>query len=390
MQVGGRTGGAGGQTFSGRIYLVRAYSSAIGAAKVRQNGKIDRIRYANALTWRGGEGVFGASGNWVDVDAVSEVPGLENAVDLPPGVSKITLGQDHVVASVQARNGCLVQSVPIDATFDMGGHTLTVVGAYQADGTYGFDGIRAARLCLTNGAFKAESIAIGARSDRIVNEKDGWIAQDKAISMGSGSLCVEGPGTTAATRQGLTMEGPFTYLRVAGGAELSCAGALKVYSTKRRKTSSDPYERAKVEVSGAGTMATVGSLYVHGDVDVAVSGGARIGISGSGADSLTLRTGSEIKFTLPENSAADALIATAGGMTVDDEDGGAADSVRLVIDDAAFKGPSQVLVECATDSTEAFQELVNSLSGSKRGRMLIADDGKKLIYRKLGFALIFR
>lgn len=390
VQVGGRTGGAGGQTFSGRIYSVRAYSSAIGEGTVRQNSKIDKIRYANALTWRGGAGVFGASGNWVDVDAVSAVPGLENAVDLPPGVSRITLSQDHVVASMQARNGCVTQSVPIDATIDMGGNTLTVVGAYQADGTYGFDGNRAARLCLTNGAFKAESIAIGALSDRIVNEKDGWIAHDKAISMGSGSLYVEGPGTTATTRQGLTMEGPFTYLRVAGGAELSCAGELKVYSTKRRKTSSDPYERAKVEVAGFGTMATVGSLYVHGDVDVAVSDGARINITGGGADSFRLRTCSELKFTLPEDSLADALITTVGGVTVESSEGGVADQVKFIVDGTSFKGKTQTLIECATDSTAAFERLIANRQGPRKGRLVISADGKRLVYEIPGFSLIIR
>ena len=281
VQVGGRTGGAGGQTFSGRIYSIRAYDSAIAKDKVWQNSKIDKVRYANALTWRGGDGVFGTPGNWIDVGAVQTIPGLENTVDLPPGVSKITIDQNQTVAAMRANNGCVSRGEPIDATIDMGGNTLKVVGAYQADATYGFGGDRFARLTLTNGAFQAESIAIGALSDRVVNDNGDWIAYATALSIGSGSLAMEGPGTTAAIRQELCMEGPFTKLRVAGGAELSCGAGLKVLSTRNRRLSAQPYERSLVEVTGGSTKAVVDSLYVYGDVDFNISDGADVTVNSS-------------------------------------------------------------------------------------------------------------
>ena len=282
VQVGGRS--TGGQNFSGRIYAVRAYSSQLDRDKVYENRKIDDVRYANSMWWNGGDGSFGTVGNWREVDAASAPPGNENTVELPYGTYTITLDQDRTVGAMRARNGNLYYypSRVIDATVDMGGHKLTLVGSYKAEGRSGYNGRRFARLNLTNGTFQAESVRIGMLSDRIVDNYDTWTDYADAFRLGSGSFCVEGPGTTATVRKTVGMEGPCTTFRVAGGATFSCDD-LRVYSTKERDDAypAGKYDRALVEFSGVGTTATLGKFSGYNDVDVVVSNGAAVAINAS-------------------------------------------------------------------------------------------------------------
>ena len=80
--------------------------------------------------------------------------------------------------------------------------------------------------------------------------------------------------------------------------------------------------------------------------------------------------GSRLKFTIPEDGFAATPIVTAGGVHVEpDEDLYAVEPVGLVIDASAFKGDSQTLIKTATDSTTAFQRLIDNVEfvGKKRG-----------------------
>ena len=95
-------------------------------------------------------------------------------------------------------------------------------------------------------------------------------------------------------------------------------------------------------------------------------------------------------LTLPENGFADTPIKTAGGVAVyDDENSAAVDPVKLDIDASAFTGGvGQTLIECATDSTAAFQKLIANKKG--RGKLSIEDGGTKLVWYNPGVMLIIR
>ena len=185
------------------------------------------------------------------------------------------MNKDQTVAALRARNGN-VEKVGqyIDATLDMGGKTFKVFGDYRADAARGVDGHRNASLTLTNGTFKAESVMIGALSDRLETANP-YKDYAYAFARGSGSLIVEGPGTTAAITRNMQLEGPFTRLRVAGGAKFTCGG-LRAYATQ------DGDDRAQFEFTGSGTAVTIGAdgLYVHRDVDMTVSDGASLALTG--------------------------------------------------------------------------------------------------------------
>ena len=282
--VGGRSTGT--QNFTGRIYAARLYDGELSRERVWQNSKIDRMRYANALWWRGGDGMFETLGNWREVDAAVALPGTDNTVELPLGTYKITLGQDQTVGAMRARNGSISYTPRIDATLDMGGHKLTVMGNVEAQGTYGYSSDRFARLSLTNGTFQAEEFRLGATSDLIVDRKDAWIGYTSDFTTpfgnGAGSLSVVGPGTTVTIRKDITMAGPFTSLRVAGGATFACKG-IRAYAQQDR-TSSYPagvYDRMQIEITGEGTTANINDLWIHRDVDFTISDGATVTIPSS-------------------------------------------------------------------------------------------------------------
>ena len=280
VQVGGRSNGS--QNFKGRIYSVRAYENSLDKEIVWQNTKIDMLRYANALKWIGGDGSFGTVGNWRDVDAATSVPGLDNTVDLTvSGTYKITLDQNVTIGAMRARNGHLSYVSGLDATIDMGGKSLTVMGGYQAEASNGFNDRRFARLNLTNGTFKAESVLLGSISDRIADDRATWLNYGQSFTIGSGSFCVDGANTTGSVRKVVQLEGSHTKLRVAGGATFSC-GKLRVYSNQSRHSSypSGVYDRAVVEFTGAGTTARLNGLWATRDADITVGDGAAVTITG--------------------------------------------------------------------------------------------------------------
>ena len=109
------------------------------------------------------------------------------------------------------------------------------------------------------------------------------------------------------------------------------------------------------------------------------------------ADSIRLRTGARLKFTLPPDGFAATPLTTAGGVSVvADEASYAVDPVTLVIDASAFdpdrSGRRQTLLTCATDSTTSLQRLADNLTfvntpARKRGQMFVEDNGTKLVYK---------
>ena len=557
VQVGGRSDGS--VDFRGRIYSVRLYDNVPTSDRMRANGEIDRVRYANPLTWHGpanvvGDGDFETSGNWVSIDQSVQIPGTEHTVNLPYGTYTIRSAGNQTVAAMSARNGN-VEKVGryIDATLDMGGKTFKVIGDYRADSVRGVQGHRNASLTLTNGTFKVgESVQIGALAERITtNPYTDYIT---AFPRGSGSLIMEGANTAADVGWTLTMEGPFTRLRVANGAKLTCGG-IRALATQ----SGD--DRAQIEITGPGTTVAIGQrgLLVHRDVDMTVSDGASftmtgyyanfaplggaanafgrdyfdgapgnssrfiadnatvmltnvpfvvggalysstgsggasftlqnnsklslrgsgmsrfvvgagannansfaennvlnvldgsvfgygeggasarleigicgntsfsgvnvsnatvncvrliagskispaassnnfvhvmgedstVNVSGNGQDSIYLRMGARLKFTIPENGFEDTPVVTAGGVKVEnDEDFFDVDPVKIVIDASAFKGTSQTLVSCVSNSTYYLQRLVSNKEG--KGKLKIVADGTRLVYFKPGTTIILR
>ena len=280
VHVGGRSGV---YSFSGRIYSVRAYSSQLSPEKVYENRKIDEVRYENAVRWNGGDGSFGTVGNWRRVDVAKAVPGTESTVELPYGTYTISLDRDRTVGAMRARNGHVYYFPTrlIDATVNMGGHKLTLMGPYKAESRSGYEDRRFARLNLTNGTFQAESVSIGDLANRIVDNVE-WMGYRDAFLYGSGTFSAEGPNTTVTIRKNVSLEGPCTTLRVAGGATFSC-GDLRIYSTKNLLDSypSGKYDRALAEFTGAGTTVTLGKFCGYNDVDVVVSNGASVVVNAS-------------------------------------------------------------------------------------------------------------
>ena len=121
---------------------------------------------------------------------------------------------------------------------------------------------------------------------------------------------------------------------------------------------------------------------------------ARVDVRSATADSIRLRTGARLKFTLPPDGFAATPLTTAGGVSVvADEASYAVDPVTLVIDASAFdpdrSGRRQTLLTCATDSTTSLQRLADNLTfvntpARKRGQMFVEDNGTKLVYKGIG------
>ena len=127
-------------------------------------------------------------------------------------------------------------------------------------------------------------------------------------------------------------------------------------------------------------------------------------MTGTDADSIKLRAGAQLRFTLPADGFAATPITTAGGVrvVVDADETVQAYSVvpsKLVIDPSAFdadrKGRKQTLLSCATASAESLQRLVDNVefvNASRYGTVTIEDGGTRLVYNGLagGTSLILR
>jgi hypothetical protein len=111
---------------------------------------------------------------------------------------------------------------------------------------------------------------------------------------------------------------------------------------------------------------------------------AKINVTSVTNNSIYLRMGARLKFTIPEDGFAETPLVTAGGVYVErDEDfaaeyGFQVDPVKLVVDDSAFKGDWVTLISCASNSTESLQRLANNRVG--RGRLAVKANGTELVW----------
>jgi hypothetical protein len=130
-----------------------------------------------------------------------------------------------------------------------------------------------------------------------------------------------------------------------------------------------------------------------------VSGAAAsVDVTGTDADSIKLRAGAQLRFSIPAGGFAATPITTAGGVSViaDADESVQSYSVvpsRLVIDASAFDseriGRKQTLLACATDSTASLESLVANVEfvntpRRSQGTVTIEDNGTKLVYKSIG------
>ena len=143
VQIGARLHEWGSYSFSGDVFAIRTYSSALSAAKAAYNFKVDRQRFGLAprsFIWNNvqdeslASGFFSTNGNWKIVKSTSAVPGASDAAVLPDGDYTVTLDDETVVESLSVGAGAkLSLTVPADA----GVVPLTVLSGVTADATAG-------------------------------------------------------------------------------------------------------------------------------------------------------------------------------------------------------------------------------------------------------------
>jgi hypothetical protein len=136
------------------------------------------------------------------------------------------------------------------------------------------------------------------------------------------------------------------------------------------------------------------SYYSSNDYLHVAGPATRIAVSGTDTNSISLRMGSRLAFTLPADGFTATPLATAGGVSVvADEASYAVDPVTLVIDASAFdpdrRGRRQTLLTCVADSTTSLQRLADNLTfvntpARKRGQVFVEDNGTKLVYKGTG------
>ena len=135
VQIGGRLQSGSYYAFTGDIFAIRTYSSALSDSKVAYNYKVDRRRFgldAPTFTWdaEAGDGSF-TDANWTAwKQATANVPGASDAVVLPDGAYTVTLDDETVVESLSVGAGAkLSLTVPAD----FGVVPLTVLGGVTVE-----------------------------------------------------------------------------------------------------------------------------------------------------------------------------------------------------------------------------------------------------------------
>ena len=199
---------------------------------------------------------------------------------------------------------------------------------------------------------------------------------------------------------GLTINSTNCVLNVLGGSTFT-AGSAKV---EIGATGDSSYSGINVDDS---TMSGCKVLYIGSKENgrcssndyFHVSGAAAsVGVTGTDADSIKLRAGAQLRFTLPADGFAATPITTAGGVSViaDADESVQSYSVvpsKLVIDASAFDseriGRKQTLLACATDSTASLESLVANVEfvntpRRSQGTVTIEDNGTKLVYKSIG------
>ena len=137
VQIGGRLQSGSYYAFTGDIFAIRTYSSALSDSKVAYNYKVDRRRFgldAQVFTWNAdaGDGLF-TNANWTEwKQSTANVPGASDAVVLPDGDYTVTLNGDTVVEALSVGAGAKVKMALPSGADATDAAMLTVLGGATA------------------------------------------------------------------------------------------------------------------------------------------------------------------------------------------------------------------------------------------------------------------
>ena len=237
---------------------------------------------ADTFTWHGpndavGNGTFGTAGNWFDStgNRTQTIPGstdditvVNNGADLWTPQT-VTLDGDRSVASLKVEGGN-VRSLGKVAylNLSLGGYTFDIVGQLYMEGIQGWGGYRSGQCTIQGGTVTAGSVQIGRSGE--------W-------GQGTGSLIVKGSSTTLTSSGEIKVEGPFTKLQVSEGATVS-GKKFRVagQAADRSAVGGTGLEKSTIAITGNSTRFTVTGFALHHNVDMAISDGATVSVTGWG------------------------------------------------------------------------------------------------------------
>ncbi|MBR4257863.1 MAG: hypothetical protein IKQ17_02405 [Kiritimatiellae bacterium] len=236
---------------------------------------------ADTFTWHGpndavGSGNFGTAGNWFDSSNARTltIPGASDDVKFTNGndlwsVQTVTLDTDRSVASLMVEGGNVRALGKVAyAALALDGHVLTVSGQLYMEGIQGWGSYRAGQCSVRGGTLNVGSVQVGRTGE--------W-------GQGSGTLIVKGSGTALASSGEVKVEGPFTKLEVSDGATLS-GGKFRVAGQRANRSAvgGSGFERSTVAIANSGTKVTLTGFALHHDVDMTISDGAFVKVTGWG------------------------------------------------------------------------------------------------------------
>lgn len=236
---------------------------------------------ADTFTWHGpndavGSGIFGTAGNWFDSSGsrTQTIPDASDDVKFTNGndlwsVQTVTLDTDRSVASLTVEGGNVRALGKVAyAALALDGHALTVSGQLYMEGIQGWGSYRAGQCSVRGGTLNVGSVQVGRTGE--------W-------GQGSGTLIVKGSGTTLASSGEVKVEGPFTKLEVSDGATLS-GRKFRVAGqhANRSAVGGSGFERSTVAIANSGTKVTLTGFALHHDVDMTISDGAFVKVTGWG------------------------------------------------------------------------------------------------------------